>query len=179
MVTIDARAGKWLALALLVSLGANMFMGGLLAGRFAGQPADPPPGTGTGPGGGPGPDQPLVALIRRMASALPGDERTAFEQAFLDRRRDIVRANVAVREARLALRGAIVADPFDRPRVEQAFADLRARNAEQQRVLHTIAIDAMVRLPQASRQSLADWTQQSRVPGRPGDRLRGPGANRP
>jgi hypothetical protein len=174
MVTIDARAGKWLALALLLSVGANMFMGGLLAGRFASRAAEPPPGAGAGPGaGGAAPDQPLVALVRRMAAGLPDDERASFEQAFIERRRDIVRANVAVREARLALRSAIVAEPFDRARVERAFAELRARNEEQQGMLHAIATDAMARLPQASRQSLASWTQQPRVPAR---RLRDPSA---
>ena len=36
MVTIDSRAAKWLALALLVSLALNLFLGGLLAGRYFG-----------------------------------------------------------------------------------------------------------------------------------------------
>jgi uncharacterized membrane protein len=181
MVTIDARAGKWLALALLVSLGANMFMGGLLAGRFAG-PAPEPPEIGTGPGGGgPAPgERPLVAAIRRMAEALPEADRTRFEQAFLDRRRDIARAQLALRDARLELRDAIMADPFDRAKVEQAFAALRTRNDEVQRTLHTIALDAIARLSKDSRQALANWAQPPRAPqGRPGERLRGPAPGGP
>lgn len=192
MVTFDARAGKWLALALLVSLGANMFMGGLLAGRFArtapepdiagpgagGGPGTTGPGT-TGPGGagpgtagpggsgqaaGPGPlERPIVTAIRRMAATLPDDERARFEQAFAERRRDIGRATLATREARFALRDAIMADPFDRGRVEQAFAQLRARNDDVQRLLHAIALDAIARLPKESRQALANWAQPPRA----------------
>jgi len=170
MVTIDARAGKWLALALLVSLGANMFMGGLLAGRFAGRPAEAPEAGGPTPG-----ERPLAAAIRRMAATLPDQDRTRFEQAFVERRRDIARATLALREARLGLRDAIMADPFDRTKVEQGFAALRDRNEDVQRVLHTIAIDAIARLSSSSRQALANWAQPARAAERP----RPPGASRP
>ena len=186
MVTIDARAGKWLALALLVSLGANMFMGGLLAGRFAGRQPDGPPVTGNDPLNAAGP-QPVAVAIRRMAAALPDPDRTMFEQAFFERRREIMQANVARRQAGLSLREAIMADPFDRARVERAFTELRARNEDVQRVLHTIGLDAIARLPRESRQALANWAAQlPRAPAqRGGDRPRGPaapggpGSNRP
>jgi uncharacterized membrane protein len=191
MVTFDARAGKWLALALVVSLGANMFMGGLLAGRFAARPPEGPPPegpsvAGNGPPAAPGPQ--LAQAIRLMAAALPEADRAGFEQAFFDRRREIMRANVATREARLALRDAIMADPFDRARVEQGFATLRARNEDVQHVLHTIAIDAIARLSTESRQALANWAQPPRPPAQPAQRPagprgpaapNGPGSNRP
>jgi uncharacterized membrane protein len=187
MVTFDARAGKWLALALVVSLGANMFMGGLLAGRFAGRPAEGAPTVGNEPPTPPG-QQVLAQAIRLMAEALPEADRPGFQQAFFDRRREIMRANVATREARLSLRDAIMADPFDRARVEQAFATLRARNEDVQRVLHTIAIDAIAHLSTESRQALANWAQPPRQQGQPAQRPAaprgpaapgGPGSNRP
>jgi uncharacterized membrane protein len=188
MVTFDARAGKWLALALVVSLGANFFLGGLLAGRFAGRPPEGPPVAGNGPAAAPG-QQVLAQAIRLMAAALPEADRAGFEQAFFDRRREIMRANVATREARLALRDAIMAEPFDRTRIEQGFATLRARNEDVQHVLHTIAIDAIARLSTQSRQALANWAQPPRPPVQPAQRPAappsgpgapsGPGSNRP
>lgn len=171
MVTIEAKAGKWLMLALLISVGANMFMGGLLAGRYAHPGPEPLPLAGPGaPPAGPGQGEaPIGNAIRRIAASLPDDQRTVFEQAFVNRRRDIAQATFALREARLRLRDALTAEPFDRARVDQGFAELRRRNDELQHVLHDAATEGAAGLPIEARRRIANWNQlQPPRPPRPG-----------
>ncbi len=185
MVTIEAKAGKWLMLALLISVGANMFMGGLLAGRYAHSGPEPAPLAGPGPlpPGPPGqPDGPLAGAIRRIAATLPDDQRAVFEQAFVSRRRDIAQASFALRDARLRLRDALTAEPFDRARVDQGFAELRRRNDELQRVLHDAATEGAATLPVEARRRIANWNQIQPArprPGGPERPFRGPGQGGP
>lgn len=182
MVTIDAKAGKWLILALLISVGANMFMGGLLAGRYAHPGPEPAPSNGVGPqpGGAGQPEPPIAGAIRRIAASLPDDQRAVFEQAFVNRRRDIAQATFGLRDARLRLRDALTAEPFDRARIDQGFAELRRRNDELQHVLHDAATEGASTLPVEARRRIANWNQlqpaRLQRPGAGERPARGPGA---
>jgi Spy/CpxP family protein refolding chaperone len=169
MVTFDARAGKWLALALLVSLAGNAFMGGLLFGRWANpeSPATPvvtvsEPATQTTDSGMPAAEAPAGLQVRRMAATLPPQYRPIFFEPFQQRRREILTANLALRDARLRLRDALLAENVDRSRLDTAFVELRQRNTALQALMHTAATDGMLRLPPEQRRQLADWQRVER-----------------
>lgn len=181
MVSFNASAGKWLALALLVSLAGNAFMGGILVGRWANPelpvtpvvtvsdpaPQNPDPGTQ-------GADVPMGLQVRRMAAALPQQYRPTFYEPFQQRRREIMAANMAVRDARLRLREAMLAERVDRARLDAVFGELRQRNATLQTLMHNAAAEGMLRLPAEQRRQLADWQRFERPPG-PGQLRRGLG----
>ncbi|MGQ0663553.1 MAG: periplasmic heavy metal sensor [Pseudomonadota bacterium] len=149
MVTFDARMGKWLAIALFVSLGVNLFLVGLMAGRYLG-PSAPPFASGPSPAG----DRPW--FIHRMAENLPPEHRQVFEDAMAERRRDMGAANAAMREARRRVRDALVAEPFDRAALEAALADLRNRALDSQKAVHDAIAGAAQRLPPEARRPLVE-----------------------
>ena len=166
MVTIAARGAKWLAVAFVVSLGANLFLGGLIAGRmFAGTPEPataPPAAIATQPdrpfpqGAGPQGAGPMGGPLQRMYFALSPEHRPIFEQVMASHRRELAAANGAVREARLKIRDALLAEPFDRDAFLAATNGLIARSNEQQKAAVDAIIDAVTRLPPAARRELAD-----------------------
>jgi uncharacterized membrane protein len=186
MVSFDARTGKWIALALLVSLAGNAFMGGILVGRWANpdvvatpvvtvsdpglQSVDPAQGAG---------EVPLALQVRRMGATLPPQYRPIFFEPFQQRRREIMAANMAVRDARLRLREAMMAESVDRARFDAVFAELRQRNGALQALMHNAAAEGMLRLPPEQRRQLADWQRGDRQPARRGPLGEGPRPDRP
>lgn len=173
MVSFNASAGKWLALALLISLAGNAFMGGILVGRWANPEtpvtpvvtvSDPTPPT-TDPNTPPAGDVPLGLQVRRMAATLPPPHRQTFLEPFQQRRREIMTSNMALRDARLRLRDAMMAERVDRARLDAAFTELRQRNAALQGLMHNAATDGVLRLPPDMRRQLADWQRFERQQG--------------
>ncbi|MFZ5789255.1 MAG: periplasmic heavy metal sensor [Pseudomonadota bacterium] len=127
MVDFLRRNVAWLAIALLISLGLNLFMGGAFAGRFFHYRFGPPDRFGPPPiEAMSGPGQ-VRWLLRRIAGDLPGDERAAFRQAMESRRDALVARGKDLREAREAVRSAIEARPFDRAAYDAAVATLGER----------------------------------------------------
>lgn len=121
------RNVAWLAVALLISLGLNLFAGGVFAGRFFHSrfgPHDrfgpPPIEAMSGPGQ-------VSWLLKRIAGDLPGNEREAFRQAMESRRDALVARGKDLHEARAAVRSAIEARPFDRAAYDAAVAALGER----------------------------------------------------
>ena len=115
---------RWLALALLASIGGNVFLGGYLAGRSSG--FGPPGGPGFPPGPPPRPD----LFIERMADRLPAPD-AAILRRFADENREIFSRDDGRRRDFLdRLRVALTADPFDPAAFERLLAE--HDDAEQQ-----------------------------------------------
>lgn len=150
MVTIDARAGKWLALALLISFGLNLFFGGLLAGRAL----MPRHGMPTfdrfvdRPGGG---------IFHRMGAMLSPEDRAKFEAALGERRRDAASNFTQIREARGKIREALKAEPFDPKALETAFTEIRNRHMAMQKSMHDAAIHALGQISPEGRKRLSEF----------------------
>lgn len=164
MVTFETRAGKWLALGLTASLAVNLFLGGLFVGRWLG------PSPWHAERSQRGDERPVQAMLNRMASSLEAEERTRFEAAVDRHRPRLAAMGNELREARRRSVERMSADSFDRAAVETAMGDLRERNLEFQRTLHTALIEAAATLPPEARRKIA-------AAGRPRgdrDRDRGP-----
>lgn len=144
---------KGVTIALLVSLAANIalisFMGGRLAGGAPPRP-DPP--------GGP------ARLFERATPEVRALLRGAFEDRFDDARP----ARRAAAEKRLALRDAILTEPFDRARVEAAYAAFRSAEEDIQKIHGAVVIDVLAKLPLEDRRTLiAALAAPDRGPPRP------------
>ncbi len=127
--------GIW-GLILIVSLGANLFFGGLVLGRLAGAYGGGPPGP--------------PPLLRGPGDAFDGlgDEHRKKAWRHLDDRTGELRErSKALMSARGAVAEALVAEPFDKAVLEQAFADLREASDATQSALHTIIVNAAEGLP--------------------------------
>ncbi len=173
MVSFDASAAKYLAIALVVSLGVNFFLGGLVLGRAANSPAEiaavpPPTPLPQPPGGQPASGAlPRGGILQQALAALPPEHRPILRQAVEQRRRDIFAAGLAIRDARARSDEALRADSFDRAALEASLVQLRARNDALAAIFHAAVAEAAARLPVEARRDLAEW-------GRPRPRERAP-----
>ena len=136
--------GKWavaLLVALVLSLGANLFLGGLFAG-------------GALRGG----DQvrPARALAAFMRS-LPEEARPVFRETFRERRPELRARIRAMAEARGEVADLLAREDLDRVRLEAAFAQLRSRTTAVQAMLHEIVADSLMKLPPEVRAKWRPW----------------------
>lgn len=140
------RARNWTRWLLLASLVANGLLGGYVLGRVFMHHPPPMMGAPGMPGG--------------YTGGLPGPLREAVRK---DLRQAEMRKRIeAMREARGGVRAAILAEPFDRARLDKAFDDLLNSQQALQRDLQTAASAAVERMSPEERKRLADWKPEGR-----------------
>jgi len=130
-MTITGKSAVALLIVLFLSLGANLFLGGLFAG-----------GALRG-GDAPRPARALAAFLR----SLPEEARPVLRESFRARRPELRAKIMAVAEARGEVADLLAREDLDRVRLDAAFVELRARTAAVQTLLHEIVAEAMVDLP--------------------------------
>lgn len=113
------RNATTIMVVLLVSLAGNLFLGGVLAGRFVHDHKRP--GWSSG-------DQMVRTVLERIAKDLPEEQRKPFREAMEQQRPQLVQGGQQVRDARDALRAAITTRPFDRATFDSAFNGMRESN---------------------------------------------------
>lgn len=116
------RNAATIMVVLLVSLAGNLFLGGVLAGRFVHDHKRP--GWSSSTDG----DQMVRVVLERIARDLPEEQRKPFREAMEQQRPQLVQGGQQVRDARDALRAAITTRPFDRARFDAAFDGTRDSN---------------------------------------------------
>jgi uncharacterized membrane protein len=155
----DAPKRRWLLIALIVSLGLNLFLGSLMVGRWI---AGPPHHRGAfaaaerGPAGEPG------RILQRMASSLPQEHRPAFEAVMTKHRERIVELAGQARDARQQVRAILNSDTFERAALDRAFENVRTRNLALQAEIQATIGEAAAALPPDARKQLADWRAHAR-----------------
>jgi uncharacterized membrane protein len=140
---------RWLtvtAIALVVSLGLNLFLGGVMLGRGFGQSAD---GWGLGEHG-------VRVNIERILKALPDADRRIARARFADRREAIAGKFAALREARRAVGAAMGAEPFEAAVLATAFATVRERTGDVQASLQAIVVEVAPELSPEARAIIAE-----------------------
>lgn len=165
MVTLPHVSPRWLGGILAASLALNLFLAGVFVGRFAADQTAPTASTAGLPAErtslrgerGPLADIPGRFLIQRMAENLPPEDRPKFEAVVATHRPSLTSSASRMRDARLRVRDAIAADPFDRGALEAAFEQLRRRNEDLQKAVQTALVEAVAELPPSARKALADW----------------------
>jgi uncharacterized membrane protein len=79
-----------------------------------------------------------------------------------ERRGEIRPRFEALRAARIELREAIGAEPFDATRLEAAFAGLRTAQGALQVDLHVVAVEVVGKMTLEERKRLAEWRPEPR-----------------
>jgi uncharacterized membrane protein len=158
MVSEASKSRPWVLIVLIASLGLNLFLGGLMAGRwFSGPPHRMAATQGErGPAGEPG------RILQRMAQTLPPEHRPAFEAAIAKHRDRIAQAATQAREARDLVRDILRKDPLDRAALDSAFETLRTSNVALQAEIQQTIADAAAGLPVSARHRLTEWRAQGR-----------------
>ncbi len=145
-MTPQLRVMVGLIIALVVSLCANAFMGGVLLSRGA---HHPPSGmmAGTAPEG--------RGALRDFAAALPPDMRAPLMQGMRDQRQIISDRMRHVQEARQASMMALRAEPFDSEALRSALAAQRTAQSDVQAVVHEGILKSVAQMTPDQRQQLS------------------------
>lgn len=155
------RSPYWLAVALLASVGANVFLGGYLAGRgaFSG-----PPGPYGGP---PGPPMRPDVFFERLAERLPPADATILRRFAADNRDAFMRDDAQRRDFPQQLRAALTAEPFDPAAFEALLADHDATVQRAHALLRQRLAAAAASLSPEARRLLAESPLPGPPPGPP------------
>ncbi|MEM9617558.1 MAG: periplasmic heavy metal sensor [Pseudomonadota bacterium] len=154
--------GRGLMIALVASLGLNIFAVGFLSGRVLN---DPPAGP---PQRGPGGEQSF--RLMHYADALPPERRAEFREAFraqLPAMRDDFRE---MRRLRMELSALLGAEEFDRAAVAAKFDAIQDVRDQQQAAFGEAFLDAFETLTPEERQMLREAAESRRGKGRRGHR---------
>ncbi|MCP4328077.1 MAG: periplasmic heavy metal sensor [Alphaproteobacteria bacterium] len=154
-MTLSRRWALILGLLLALSLAMNFFVGGLVAGRAMGFKTGPFSGQ---IGGG----QLLQFTLKRIAKALPADERPILRQTLRSHRATIEARLAGLRDARLVVAESLRQEPFQPAQLNVALAELRSSQAALQEGIMTALAEAAGKLSPEGRRALAEWGDRSR-----------------
>ena len=136
---------------LIASLAVNLFLVGFMVSGLVVRP----------PSGGFG-----IGALREAAATLPEDAQSDLRIAFEEQRGEIRRRVEGLVEARLAVRDAFIAEPYDAARVRQALGRLRTQNSAVQQILQDTLAEAATDLtPEQRRQFLRAFGRHMRGQG--------------
>ena len=145
-MTVSSRLLSLLGLVLVVSLGINLFLGGLMLGRDFGGGLPVRPGLA---GGG------MRAALEQLLKELPPDDRDIMRDAFEGHRADIVDRVQALRQARQQVARLLKAASFDTAAATAAMQTVRERTSALQQAMQAVVLQTAPLLSQAGRQTLA------------------------
>jgi uncharacterized membrane protein len=147
-----AAAGieKWIRVALVASLGANIFLGGFVAARML------------------GPKQPhlapeIVGLnLRGLPRDLPSEVREELEDSMRSYRREIRHAYREYRDQQRKINRLLVEERLNEPAIAEAHEQLRSLNAQIQGPIQRALIDAMKEMDAETRRQIIELRTVSR-----------------
>ena len=145
-MTVSPRLLSLLGLALVASLGINLFLGGLMLGRDFGGGLPVRPGLA---GGG------MRAALEQLLKELPPEDRAIMRDAFEGHRADIVDRVQALRQARQQVARLLKAASFDTAAATAAMQTVRERTSALQQAMQAVVLQTAPLLSQAGRQTLA------------------------
>ena len=140
--------GRGLVVLLLISLGANVFLGGFVAGRMLGKPPQERHERH-------GPRQPGMMFFEDL-EALSPEARDSFKAVFKESRGELRMKFREMRRLRDEFSEALAAEPWDRTRVEAALSELRTVENAHQTELAELLIDAFEGLSPEDRKAMID-----------------------
>lgn len=144
------RIEGWIRVALVASLGANIFLGGFIAARMLGP--KPPPAT---------PE--IVDLnLRGLPQGLSSEVREELEDSMRSYRREIRHAYREYRDQQREINRLLVEERLNEPAIAEAHEHLRALNARIQGPIQRALIDAMKQMDAKTRRQMIELRQVSR-----------------
>jgi uncharacterized membrane protein len=129
--------------ALALSLAVNLFVVGVMAGRLTFQTHEEEPQQGVAWSG-----------MRARFLALPQSDRAPFRAAMLQHAAELRATTLALRSAQWRALEALRATPYDKARMQAAFAAVREATTARQAALHAALVDAIGTLRPEARAAL-------------------------
>jgi uncharacterized membrane protein len=156
------RAGTWLRVLLVVSLGLNVAVLAGLGWRHFGHDG--------GHRGGHGPHAAMRGSLmpnpRVLRQVLPEDRRAVVD-GLIAKHRDEIRGTVReVFAARRKVHALMTADTVDRAALDRAFAELRARDADAATAVQAMLTELATDLTPAERRAMAEAVERRGPRGR-------------
>ena len=138
---------KWVRIALVASLGANIFLGGFVAARMLG----PKP---------PRAEPEFVDLrLRGLPQGLSSEVREELEHSLRAYRHEIRNAYREYRDQEREINALLVEEELDERAITQAQRQLRTLNAQIQRQLQRALVDAMREMKTETRRGMIELRQ--------------------
>ena len=148
-MTLSRSGAKWLIGVAVVSLCVNLFLVGLMAGRWI-----------DGPRGFGGPDGPRRG-IEAMIAGVPEDLRPMIKQKFEAAKQQFQAQRDKIRAARDKLAAAGEADPFDPAAFDQAFHEFQDAMGGMGAIAHQTIREILPQIPAEQRKQLVDkWSKR-------------------
>ena len=141
-----------LRLALMASLALNVLIIGLVAGTLC--------FSRFGPGyDGPGP---RGSGLFGFAHTLPRERSDMIRQKLADSKPNMETLRQGIRDARLGVRAALIAEPFDQAKVNAALESVVQAEANEKRAKVAVFADTVSQLTPEERRQLHDWLEKKR-----------------
>ena len=137
-------AKKW-AIALVVSLALNLFLGGMMTTRWMMGPLHPPH-RGMG--------MPVRSLKSSLGRHLDPSVHGILEKVDAKYQETIRNRMIEAGEAGRVAKQVLAAEDFDEPKAKQAFADLRAKHGAARQAMHEALLELAAALPPHERAKL-------------------------
>jgi uncharacterized membrane protein len=141
-----ASRWRWLVIALLVSLGVNLFFAGRFSARHAMGP--PPP---------PDPSVMLPHLIDDLASVLAEPDTNVLRQVFRSHESEIRARSADVRRAHDGVRDALDKEPFEQTALLAALDEAKAKDAALRQAMQAALVETAMKISPEARHKLASW----------------------
>lgn len=133
----------WLLIGLLaVSIGVNVFLGGVFTGRRFFRPP-------------PNPDAMISRVVEHLSGSLSPADSTALHRVFDAHRRPFAERFAALRQAHAALRQAMAAEPFDRSALDAALQGIERERMALGDVFRATLLETAAEISPEGRQILA------------------------
>lgn len=161
------RPARWLAAALLLSLGINLFLGGMLFSRnFFGLSsslsANSDGGFSRGRGGRGG----LMRLMRQAPELVEPARRAEIEALLAEHQTAVQEQISGLRAARRQLREQLTAEKLDQNALNDTMRQLQERSQAARDAVHGMVLAVATRLSDSERQKLfSQMRQRGRGPG--------------
>lgn len=142
------RQSRTLAVALLVALALNLFLGSVIAGHWmqGGQRS-----------------WSATSIVERRAERLPATDAEVLRAAFEARSTDLEASFDALRDAREQARAAAGAEPFDAEALAGALAEVRARTHHLHEGFHELYLEVAPQMSAEGRRALFERRHAGRA----------------
>jgi uncharacterized membrane protein len=129
---------------LVVSLAVNLLLAGVI-GAWLARPMFR----------GPPPRPEIARVIERVSNRLPENDAVVLRRAYESHRAELAQQIARVRDARAAVRRALLAEPLDPDALSAAMAEVHAAREEVEDVMQAVMRDAAVSMSPEGRRTLA------------------------
>jgi uncharacterized membrane protein len=145
---------RLLAIVLLTSVALNLFLGGIVVGKYIGQVSESKPGH----------PPHRMPRLRWMIQSLPEESREKIRPLLLEHRANIKFQKRRAREARRAVHQQLTASDFNPEALSKALEKLRQKMGEAQKVMHAVLVKMASQLDEEDRRRLSETTRPRRPP---------------